>query len=1054
MTRYHLLILLAVILPLAQGQVNCAEKYKSSCPQSTFTTVQEGDNWKCPVGWLKTEFSSERWNFTLKPVDTSNLTAEVKFENNITSISLCSVTPKKENVEGNWTDGGYCVPSPTNHDCPATMNRVTATVSAHGRLFNCSDMSSKPSPMSNCGNGTFDINACCPKNMSTNEDYLNVPMYDVAAFYLLKTNSTCPKLYSYASTEESVLMDEATISPGLGDNFANSSNGTLKITFCRYSYVTCRKSAIESGFEGAVSVDPCGRYETPYCSNGYKVQPGNKGMSFERYCLPDGKFLSASFCGAQCPVPRLIKNGTISPNTNDSLATVGVNCNDGCFVEGPDKSVCQRNGTWSVDLSNSSCKYVECQKSDLPSKGVTKWISDGAYTYGHNVTFFCDKAGPPQCYTLGAPSQNITSTCQSNGTWSDIPKCRVGRSCDPPANTTTATHSKLIPAVQIRCEKTVEYTCNPHRISLRDKMTLTCRSDGTFDTHPPNCETAFCDTPALNVTHGEVEHLVENGTVAGTFLENDTLRYQCDPEYSLVGDEVITCGTDGQWNGTTDSHCKLIVCPMAPLKIDHGYRIDNIQNQTVYHLGDEVEYQCERGDEYELNFTDPITCNNDGRWNPYIPSCNLVTCDQPPTVDHSIPDPGPFPLHSNYSYTCEKGYRVSSNQVLTCQITDGVLGWKGKSPTCNLVYCGEVPEIEHGNYTNLDKREEKYPYQTQYKYTCNKGYNATVRYSTNCSETGQWEPAPGCHPVQCRRPAVAYAVVNDSKTLFEYHSVVHIKCDDNRVYQPPQDLLCAEDGKWVVLGAGTAEIISCHEPVHSHENKWTFLGVGLAMFLVLVALLLAYVIKRRRRDRMLSMYSDKQRFSVNRAYRPEENEQELTGFSNPTYEENEPEAFRIDRTASKGSRLVLREDANEPQQYDTLRGVRGGGGRGGGGKIPEQPSEGEYNTLSQLKEQEVICKAEEEDEEGLYNIPSPSLSKTAKNHYVSHPSAPLEDIEITPDDDYGEDEDVYNVPTLRRGHNNQTRMVEVNDLYNSVEATQICGTPLETEFDNIIYDNI
>ena len=57
-----------------------------------------------------------------------------------------------------------------------------------------------------------------------------------------------------------------------------------------------------------------------------------------------------------------------------------------------------------------------------------------------------------------------------------------------------------------------------------------------------------------------MEHLVENGTVAGTFLENDTLRYQCDPEYSLVGDEVITCGTDGQWNGTTDSHCKLSKC--------------------------------------------------------------------------------------------------------------------------------------------------------------------------------------------------------------------------------------------------------------------------------------------------------------------------------------------------------------------------------------------------------------------------------------------------------------------------------------------------------------
>ena len=71
--------------------------------------------------------------------------------------------------------------------------------------------------------------------MTTHEEYLDVPMYDIAAFYLLKTNSTCPKLYSFSSTEESVLIDKASISPGLGDYFANSTNGTLKITFCRYS---------------------------------------------------------------------------------------------------------------------------------------------------------------------------------------------------------------------------------------------------------------------------------------------------------------------------------------------------------------------------------------------------------------------------------------------------------------------------------------------------------------------------------------------------------------------------------------------------------------------------------------------------------------------------------------------------------------------------------------------------------------------------------------------------------------------------------------------------
>ena len=63
---------------------------------------------------------------------------------------------------------------------------------------------------------------------------------------------------------------------------------------------------------------------------------------------------------------------------------------------------------------------------------------------------------------------------------------------------------------------------------------------------------------------------------------------------------------------------------MAPQKIPHGHRIDDLQNQTVYHLGDEVEYECDiHSNEYVLNYTDPISCNNDGNWNPYIPSCNL-----------------------------------------------------------------------------------------------------------------------------------------------------------------------------------------------------------------------------------------------------------------------------------------------------------------------------------------------------------------------------------------------------------------------------------------------
>ena len=65
--------------------------------------------------------------------------------------------------------------------------------------------------------------------------YLDVPMYDIEAFYLIKTNASCPKLFSFESTEESIVLDNATASDGLGKYFANVTDGNLKINFCRYT---------------------------------------------------------------------------------------------------------------------------------------------------------------------------------------------------------------------------------------------------------------------------------------------------------------------------------------------------------------------------------------------------------------------------------------------------------------------------------------------------------------------------------------------------------------------------------------------------------------------------------------------------------------------------------------------------------------------------------------------------------------------------------------------------------------------------------------------------
>lgn len=58
-------------------------------------------------------------------------------------------------------------------------------------------------------------------------------MFDIDTFYLLKTNATCPQLYSFSTSEEFVLIDQASIE-GPGEYFASTDNDTLKISFCRY----------------------------------------------------------------------------------------------------------------------------------------------------------------------------------------------------------------------------------------------------------------------------------------------------------------------------------------------------------------------------------------------------------------------------------------------------------------------------------------------------------------------------------------------------------------------------------------------------------------------------------------------------------------------------------------------------------------------------------------------------------------------------------------------------------------------------------------------------
>eukprot|EP00116_Pleurobrachia_bachei_P014091 sb/3474353/ len=93
----------------------------------------------------------------------------------------------------------------------------------------------------------------------------------------------------------------------------------------------------------------------------------------------------------------------------------------------------------------------------------------------------------------------------------------------------------------------------------------------------------------------------------------------------------------------------------------------------------------------------------------------------------------------------------------------------------------------------------------------------------------------------------------------------------------------------------------------ARQTKWIFLGVGLAMFIVLFLLVLVYVIKQRtaRRRENRDPFSEHNRYSMNPAYSAENNA--LSGFSNPNYEGDNGAFPLAPQGAAPGGRLILKE---------------------------------------------------------------------------------------------------------------------------------------------------
>lgn len=405
------------------------------------------------------------------------------------------------------------------------------------------------------------------------------------------------------------------------------------------------------------------------CEEGYEL----KGEPV-RQCISGQLWTSdAPVCQpVSCGNPGSIANGTAHGGDFVYSEVLHFECVAGFVLKGHDTITCQADGKWSGP--KPQCEPVSCGPPNV-SSDIT--FEGKEYTYNDEIILSCQPG-----FMLKGKS---ISVCQADGTWSlESPTCVPAR-CGKPS---PILYGHVLGS-EFGYNSKVKYECD-EGYKLSGDPTLVCQSDGLWDKLPPQCDMVTCDPPE-DISHGFL-----NGS---SFNYNDVVEYICFDGYEVVGDPILRCSSQGLWVGTVPQ-CQPCVCALPTVKYgvvvgknhacgdtvhfqcDGGYKLLGPSQATCEKGGvwspgvpvcgrgrcsaappdvpnaillggiavfpDTAIYRCRPG--YLQKGSQHIYCGRDGRWGEPRIRCEPVSCGNPPVVSHAqvIGDIFTFPNKITY----------------------------------------------------------------------------------------------------------------------------------------------------------------------------------------------------------------------------------------------------------------------------------------------------------------------------------------------------------------------------------------------------------------------
>uniref|UniRef100_A0A8C2LF69 CUB and Sushi multiple domains 3 n=1 Tax=Cricetulus griseus TaxID=10029 RepID=A0A8C2LF69_CRIGR len=417
---------------------------------------------------------------------------------------------------------------------------------------------------------------------------------------------------------------------------------------------------------------------------------------------------------------------------------------------------------------NCVCVFVLAISCGIPKAPTNGGILTTDYLVGTRVTYFCNDG-----YRLSS-KELTTATCQSDGTWSNhnkTPRCVViscGELPTPPNGNKIGTQTSY--------GSTAIFTCDVG-FMLVGSAVRECLSSGLWSGSETRCLAGHCGIPELIV----------NGQVIGeNYGYRDTVVYQCNPGFRLIGSSVRICQQDHNWSGQLPS-CVPVSCghPGSPI---YGRTSGN-----GFNFNDVVTFSCNVG--YLMQGPTKAQCQANRQWSHPPPVCKVVNCSDPGIPANSKRESkiehGNFTYGTVVFYDCNPGYFLFGSSVLICQPNGQ---WDKPLPECIMIDCGHP-----GIPPNAVLSGEKYTFGSTVHYSCTGKRSLLGQASRTCQLNGHWSGSqPHCSgdtTGTCGDPGTP-GHGSRQESDFRTKSTVRFACDPGYILYGSEERTCLSNGSW------------------------------------------------------------------------------------------------------------------------------------------------------------------------------------------------------------------------------------------------------------------